>query len=486
MYKVLLVDDEYMILNGLEMLIPWNELGFQITGKVRNGKQALEYVKNNSVDLVISDVTMPIKSGIQFIKEAREENFVFEVIMLSGYQEFEYVKEAMTLGANSYLVKPVDEIELESQLKAIKNKLDSQVNDEIQRAYLGEYLLKKWLHNESEIQEIFEFYHLTFDEFRNKTFTVLFLKDEKKQDEVRYCFYENQQKFVYYQEEEKVWISIFCDFEQKGMLVLNKLANIIENSADQYIVGATVDCFEEVPLSYEHAALQLFYARNQSMDFGTLGAVSAELPNLSFDKLNEVAKANDFDDITKEVDSILQKIQKLNVTPDYAKHLVFLLFVDLYRHFDFSEVLYQDYIHQIITSQHYEELAKVIDCTIQTIRENWQMKKYSMHITKIMSIVENEYDSDLNLKEISDRLFLNPVYAGQLFKRETGQSFSQYLNIYRVQKVQECLLNTDDSIGIIAIKTGYSTANYLSKNFRKVCGLTPKDYRSKYTKIRIN
>lgn len=104
----MLVDDEYMILEGLKQILPWQELGFEIVKTARTAAEALAYLKAAPVDLVISDITMPEMSGIEMIDTAYKRGDKFAAIFLSGYQEFEYVKEGIRLGVKDYLVKPVD------------------------------------------------------------------------------------------------------------------------------------------------------------------------------------------------------------------------------------------------------------------------------------------------------------------------------------------------------------------------------------------
>lgn len=123
MYKVLLVDDEYMIVRGLQKLIPWENLGFEIVGTAGNGQEAFEFVKRQKVDIVITDVTMPILSGIDFLKQAQEASIFFRFIVLSGYQEFEYVKESLQMGAENYLIKPINKEELIETLKSVSRSL---------------------------------------------------------------------------------------------------------------------------------------------------------------------------------------------------------------------------------------------------------------------------------------------------------------------------------------------------------------------------
>ena len=112
MYKILAVDDEYMILEGLKFLLPWNDLGFEFVKTARTAMEALDYLADNHVDLVISDITMPEMTGIEMINTAQQQGKKFMSIFLSGYQEFDYVKEGIRLGVKDYLLKPVDKEEL--------------------------------------------------------------------------------------------------------------------------------------------------------------------------------------------------------------------------------------------------------------------------------------------------------------------------------------------------------------------------------------
>lgn len=116
----MVIDDEYMILKGLEKIIDWNEYGFQVVKSARNSRQALEYLETNEVDLIITDVNMPKISGLDFVKIAKEREHKFEFMILSGYQEFDYVRTGLKLGAIDYILKPVDPDALIEALKKVK------------------------------------------------------------------------------------------------------------------------------------------------------------------------------------------------------------------------------------------------------------------------------------------------------------------------------------------------------------------------------
>ena len=127
MYKVLLVDDEYMITEGLKRLIPFEKWDMEVVATANHADDALDYVREHPVDIVISDVNMPDKTGLEMIGEMKELLPEAYYILLSGYQEFEYVKKAMNLNVVDYLVKPVDKVELEHLLEKILGQLREKV-----------------------------------------------------------------------------------------------------------------------------------------------------------------------------------------------------------------------------------------------------------------------------------------------------------------------------------------------------------------------
>lgn len=132
MYCVQIVDDEPIIRNGLSKMIDWNDLGFEITCLAQNGKQALEQLEVERVDLIITDIEMPIMGGLTFTAEVRErerENseHTKEIVVLTAYDQFEYAKTALRYGVSEYVLKPIDEEELTGILLRIKSRLDEKM-----------------------------------------------------------------------------------------------------------------------------------------------------------------------------------------------------------------------------------------------------------------------------------------------------------------------------------------------------------------------
>lgn len=124
MHKVLLVDDEYMITEGLKVLIPFEKWNMEVVATANDAEEALDYVKNHPVDLVITDVNMPGMNGLEMIAQMQESLPKLAFIILSGYQEFEYVKKALNLQVADYLVKPVNKVELAAILEKLSQQFD--------------------------------------------------------------------------------------------------------------------------------------------------------------------------------------------------------------------------------------------------------------------------------------------------------------------------------------------------------------------------
>lgn len=124
MYRVLIADDEQGIRTGLKVLVDWQELGFAIVEEAENGQEALGKMKNGKIDVLFTDIRMPEMDGLELIKTVRAEYPGCRIIIISAYTDFSYVKTAMTLGARNYLLKPVNEEELEQAFLELRKELD--------------------------------------------------------------------------------------------------------------------------------------------------------------------------------------------------------------------------------------------------------------------------------------------------------------------------------------------------------------------------
>ncbi len=477
MYNVLLVDDEYMILEGLKHLLDWKELGFQVVATARLASEAFKVFENEKIDLIISDITMPEMSGIDMISHMRQKNEDFEVVFLSGYQEFEYVKESIRLQAKNYLVKPVDEEELKATIMNIKHDLDEKNYQKEQRQLYLENNLNRWLNDELNEQE---FYDLMKEEQLDTKgpFTVVTIVPRQiSVGALERKIIQSGQKLLIHHQPEELSVIVKGDTE-----VLNDfLLNLNRSFPDGYqsFVGETMDSWESVYESYEKVrqleALHEFYpdllSENQKKE-----NILQEETTLSFWAFNKSLMIGDLHTIQGELRKVFQEAIDHQVRPENARYIGFLLMTDILRQYpNFSTEVYEETIEKIRHSQTIVELEDLLENVLHHVGEQPKQVQFSEMVQKAVDRIILDYREDLTLKGVADELHLNAVYLGQLFKKEVHSSFSQYLNQVRIKKAQQLLLYSNLNINEIAEEIGYNNTNYFSKMFKKLNGLCLKN-----------
>lgn len=473
MYRAMLVDDEYMILEGLTQLIPWQELGFTIVKTARSAKEALEYLVDHRVEFILSDITMPEMSGLEMIEQIKQLDPAIEIMCLSGYQEFDYVREGMKLGIVDYLVKPVDRTELYEQVAHIKRLLDQKVQkDQHERAEA----IHRWIQDELNDAE---FLRLVPDPKQQVgPFTVLGIEsDEATLARFVETLVSCHQEYYRLQQNRLVcvWIGDITQQEKQRLSQYEHLA-----------IGETVSDWENVYESYEKIIqkeqLARFYPDLLPSRSGfTTGSIDEEFSFLAF---NKSLMIGDYHTIQHELEHIFDEVIQKQLPPEDTKFIAFLIFNDLLRQFP-AQIMefYDDMIQHIRMSDTVYQLRTLLEETLIALYHKKTQKVFSEVTQSIISLTKARYQEELTLKLIADELHLNVVYIGQVFKKEMQVTFAQYLNQVRIKKAQELLLNSNQNINEIADAIGYNNTTYFSKMFKKLTGLTPKEFREHYQTI---
>ena len=421
MYKVLLVDDEYMITEGLKRLIPFDKWDMEVVATANHADDALDYVREHPVDIVISDVNMPDKTGLEMIGEMKELLSNAYYILLSGYQEFDYVKKAMNLNVVDYLVKPVDKVELERLLEKISSQLGEKSHEpEILSQQLDEEAFKT---------------HLT-----QKENWLIGLSKEKQGDFVIPYYVLGQD-----------WQIVLADQEFEGLLVMPFEAPYQIN-------------FEKWKRDVEKT---LFY--------GSVNLDQSESLFSYYEPIYRVIIQGNLQQIIDEL-TLLEKIvlentPRVSITKQLFTQFVMDVF-HLFEHLkadDMTDIVKN--IHAITT---FEDLVAYTKETLTSFFGQYRMNE---NVVSVLEVIGRDYKKELSLKDISKDLFINSVYLGQLIKKETNSTFAELLNKQRIKAAQQLLLSTNDSIEDICYTVGYSNVGYFYKVFRKLCGKSPKAYR---------
>ena len=421
MYKVLLVDDEYMITEGLKRLIPFDKWDMEVVATANHADDALEYVREHPVDIVISDVNMPDKTGLEMIQEMKDLLPDAYYILLSGYQEFDYVKKAMNLSVVDYLVKPVDKVELGHLLEKIVTQLREKVQEpEILSQQLDEEAFLAYL--------------------TQKENWWIGLSKEKQGDFVIPYYVLGQD-----------WQIVLADQEFEGLLVMPFEAPYQIN-------------FEKWKRDVEKT---LFY--------GSVNLDQSESLFSYYEPIYRVIIQGNLQQIIDEL-TLLEKIvlentPRVSITKQLFTQFVMDVF-HLFEHLkadDMTDIVKN--IHAITT---FEDLVAYTKETLTSFFGQYRMNE---NVVSVLEVIGRDYQKELSLKDISKDLFINPVYLGQLIKKETNSTFAELLNKQRIKAAQQLLLSTNDSIEDICYTVGYSNVGYFYKVFRKLCGKSPKAYR---------
>lgn len=481
----MLVDDEYMILEGLKQILPWGELGFEVVKTARTGLEALTYLHEQTVDLVISDITMPEMTGIEMIQQAYQRGDHFSAIFLSGYQEFSYVKEGMRLGVKDYLVKPVDQEELLAIVTKIKKELDEARHRQEQEQLMLESSLSRWLNdelNESDFFELMRHYQIA----AQGPFTVIKIISA---EDILLAIAKEAQK--YHQplliaggpQQHQQLTLIFVGKAEKVPPFLAYLKRQYPGSL-RIFVGETIEDWENLYESYEKV-LQIEELNNFYPDLlpTSTNDLTDELgeDKFSFLAFNKSLMIGDQKTIQQELNAIFDDGVTRQVQPENMRYIAFLLFTDISRQYPTTtRDIYDKTIEKIRRSHTVYQLKELLEEVLQLVDRQPVEKEFSEMTQKVIAILQSNYRQDLTLKFVADELHVNAVYLGQVFKKEMHNSFSQYLNQIRIKRAQQLLLHSNLNINEIADEIGYNNTNYFSKMFKKLNGITPKEFREAY------
>ncbi|HCM89983.1 MULTISPECIES: helix-turn-helix domain-containing protein [Vagococcus] len=466
-----------MIISGLKYLIPWEEKGLNLVGTAFNGEEALEVLKKEKIDIVISDVTMPIMSGIDFIREAREQEYHFQTIFLSGYQEFEYAKEGMALGAINYLLKPVDRVELFASLdKAIKKiKEKNDIRKIIQ--FKEKNKVKQWLekgiaeetNTESEMGKA-----TSYNVFVGSFLDASFLEDLDKDPSIFYYVEEDRISGIIINQSKEAlkeyYIKLAQKYPENVFLFSGPVVTDSEKISESYKVAVSLedsyyfyDLVQEgcIWIELNNHLEEIYYNNNE------------ELPLLS-----HFSKQNSLED---GINNILTFFNKTPIPPNHVRYFTLLLLSDARTYYDLKHSKsYQEEVDDIRSLKNISEVEAVFKNLEIEIKDWLNKRSYSDLTNRVIEVIHQDFGQDIRLKEVAEDLFVNAMYLGQIFKRDTNQTFSQFLNTYRMKKSEELLLKTMKNVNEIALEVGYSSSGYFYKNFKDAYGTTPRDFREQY------
>lgn len=534
MYKLLLVDDEEEVRQNMISRIKWEDYGFELTGEAQNGLEALELVEKVIPDVVITDIKMPFMDGLELSKALRKKYPTIKIVIVTGFDEFEYAQKALNLDVVEYLLKPVSLENIAEVLLKMKARIDEEIAQREDMKSLREYyvsslpiLKEKFLTTlvtsnltKEEILEKCRNYNINLN---GKYFAaaVIGIDQDFKSHGERGDSAEASElnKFAVLNVANEIGNphgknNVFMHMDQVVLIFAyneeeshsNRIMYILENirqGIEKYFkftitigLGNVVQQVSDIFKSYQNAVSALDYrlviGNNRVIWIEDIEP--AVKVNLNFDEgmEHEISNGIKFgteEEIEKIINNIFAKLFDIHVSfKDYQIYLLEMLIAILKvaKSPDTNlEDIFGEKRNLFEELNNFYNLIQVKDWFIhisiqimKTIRKNRQ-ETSTLLVEKAKDYIKTHYsDNDITINEVCNFLHISPTYFSFIFKRETEMTFTGYLTQVRMDASKELLRTTNIKLFEIAEKVGYSEANYFSYSFKRYFGVSPKEYRN--------
>jgi two-component system response regulator YesN len=526
MYSVIIVDDEFFVREGVKKNIHWGKYGFELVGDCENGFEAKEMIDKLKPDAVITDICMPFVDGIELSRYILEKYPLTKIILLTGYDDFEYAQQAVKLKVFDYVLKPVTANEFKKALVKLKDDLDGEAkklkdlsNLKIQlheslpllkERYLNRLILGN-LENKRSIEKLSQFGL----DINKKNYMVFIVDIDTISDN---SFSENEDLFYYavynicceisgdnsvvFQNNNNLTVSILA-FDNEDELVENisMITEEIRQAVEKYLdftvtigIGRICHSFYNIHKSYESACSALDYrlitGKNKIINIIDFDIKSTKkIEDIKWERKIVIAiKTSTLNDIENVIAEFIQHLKdiQMSVEDSYYSIQLIVIFIIGYLNelgvnqrsvFQNTNILNQ--VNKLKTLEETQNFLRDICFKVSDYisgkRENY-CKTQALKAQKYIN--ENYSDKNLTLTSISKYLLVSTSYFSSFFKIYAGCTFVEYLTKIRMEKALELLKSTDLKTYEIAEKVGYNDPHYFSLIFKKNNSCTPSDYRN--------
>lgn len=519
MEKILIVDDEEWIVEGLKRQLPWEEYGIELTCTAQDGKEAVEILEKEKPTIVLTDIRMPLMDGLDLARYIYTKKIDCEMIIISGYADFEYAQKAILYGVSAYLTKPIIREELCEAIQEILDKIhlkreqkykleqlkEVEEYNELSQYYLTENQnLKNQVDNIKYMTAVF---YVTQLENKNKT-----LKNEEARflhlakgiswNDGRGLFFSNHfnpSQYVLIAEFDQkcktqdLYIKLNRDFK-KFLFKIRKEMNI------SGIIGVSTP-YDNTKQSFKAYLQAKFVAENMQGD-ETCRIVTADefgdvygRIKIDYEEIHELMIAiecRDRKNVEKQYSRMIKKWEENTEALICARLNIQEILISLSKLLtQYNQSMYKlghEYadifakIWRIDTCHKLVEKSKIlIEAVMEHIDKEEGRGKESV-ITQIKNYIDNHYSEPITLGDISEKYYINAAYLSRAFKKEIGINFNDYLRNQRLNKAAVFLASTDLKIYEIAGKIGFDNPNYFMKKFQEQYGMTPSRYREQHLK----
>ena len=513
--RLMIVDDEKFPLDCLANNIPWSEYGIQVVATKVNVRDALNSIPETMPDLIITDVCMPEMDGIELLKGVRARYPDIDTIIISGYEEFDYVKDAINLGAKNYILKPIVPGELLDAAIRIRDERLAKMKKAVSESTYADYLKSRIFslytpEQDAEAEERFRkagrsCYIVLTALFENmsemldgNTESVYFLLNNFIRN---YCI-RNSGCFVVEQNPHNITLLFEGEDPEKLAREVREMCVLLESrlrkhSFQMYTIGIgeTVTSEDELCRAYLSsvmaANLRYIYGYGNVYCDGEHIEIEAEdvFLNQTADALNHAVMRNDENAIARAIEAvsngIIENKYDTKSIQSFARITITKLLEQLGCYEVHLEEIYPmpgNIITAICTCSNRQELLRHLMIFLRSVTTHINRNNHEngeSHITQIKQYIEANYaDSQLSSSVIAKKMHFNSAYISTLFSNSTGVTLTNYINQVRIQNAVRLLTGTDEKIGSIAKKTGFESRSYFCTVLKNITGKSPSEYRT--------
>jgi two-component system, response regulator YesN len=540
MFTMVLADDEYLVREGLRTIIDWEQYGIKIIAEAANGREAVDLCLHHEPDILFTDIRMPFMDGLEAATILKERGKEVKIIIFSGIQDFGYAKSALGINAEGYILKPLDVTELinvvmkvvtkitnERNLAQKINTLREQLNEHFNaaREQFLRYLILGAFKKEVEILEKLEYFKHPFQADQSFVVAVLQIDDY---DKTTANYLEEEKQLLSFSiakvVEELVHsytqgICIQMADHNYAMILNIKTGVSLEEENDIYSeivkyvsnylqisvslgVGPKVEQVLQINSAYKDALNALdfkFYTGKgtiiHSSDIG-ISDINFKQENLSdsdyYEKQNHLVsliKLGNETETEQAVRDLFESFrQDQKFTIEYVQRICaeYVFFVS--RTFyeigaDFGDITTKrpavlDAIYHTESIFELEQQMRELLITMAAYFARKYAQKNTKVIMDIKKLIDEQYMEDISINTIAETVYLSPNYISSLFRRETGETITDYLTRKRMEVAKGLLKNTDYKILDVANQVGFQDPSYFSKVFKKYSGVHPQQYRT--------
>lgn len=494
MTNVLIVDDEKIEREGLKYLLSREE-GERNVFEASNGKQALQIIRSEDIQLVLTDIKMPHMDGLELSRRAKEENPALQIIIFSGYSDFTFAQEAIRYGVTEYILKPVNPEDFHKVIQKAEKVIEQRKKKESReikgKNFLQNYLYSGKLETLEKAKDMINLekwngWHcgillesdVAFFDTAEET-----LEEEIQKELRRVCFYLNlnaRQSLLLFQD-------VYCDYQ----LVANHLYNFMKRKyRDSFYLAVSrkfegCECLPEILEQLEQQMEEKFYHPEKhvfSNEDDVLKLSVGEVQDSQImQMISEDITRKDTDQLRKHFACLKEKYHdNTQYSAMYIKFVFSNVIQELFQENQFSGERRLE--HEIERLYNCRNIMEILEVTEDNIKEYEAFLDRSMsssrnEVAAVKNYIYQHYEEDLNLEMLAEKVYLSSGYLSFIFKKETGMNLNRYIRVFRMEKAKELLCSTNMKVAQVSERVGFANVSYFCRSFREYYGSSPESYR---------